>query len=261
VTGPRRYRAVVAYVGAAFHGWQLQTNAARTVQGVLEEALAAVSGAPVRARAAGRTDAGVHAEGQVVDFELPAARDPAAIRDRANALLPGDLRVLEVSEAEAGFDARRDAIWKEYLYRWTRAAVVPAADEPFVARISRSADPERMRRAALALPGTRDFRVFSVRSPGRESTVRTLHFVRIEERGEEIRALFRGDAFLRGMVRSICGTLAHVARGRLPEDRCARLIETGDRALLASKAPARGLTLLRVAYGGEIPQELVTGDG
>ena len=247
MTGPR-YRAVLAYVGTRFHGWQIQANAKRTVQAVLEEALAGVVGAPVRARAAGRTDAGVHADGQVVDFELPAPRDPVRIRDAVNARLPEDVRILDAAVAPAGFDARRDALWKDYLYRWSRAAVVPPREAPFVAPISAAADPARMRRAAARLPGTHDFRVFSVRSAGQESTVRTLHFVRVEERGPEIQVLFRGDAFLRGMVRALCGTLADVARGRLPEDRCARLLESGDRSLLASKAPARGLTLVRVAY-------------
>lgn len=243
-----RYRAVLAYVGTGFHGWQLQENASRTVQAVLEEALAALAGAPVRARAAGRTDTGVHADGQVVDFELPRARDAASVRDAVNRFLPSDARLLDVVSAPAGFDARRDAIWKEYLYRWSRAPVVAPRDAPFVCRISAAADAGRMRRASEALAGTHDFRVFSVRSAGRESTVRTLHFVRIEEQGAEIVALFRGDAFLRGMVRAVSGTLADVARGRLPEDRCARLLATGDRTLLAPKAPAHGLTLVRVAY-------------
>jgi len=249
---PARYRAVLAYVGTGFHGWQLQENAPRTVQGVLEDALASFAGAPVRARAAGRTDTGVHADGQVVDFELPRAREGAKVRDAVNRILPADVRLLEVAGAPAGFDARRDALWKEYLYRWSRTPVVSPRDAPFVCRISGAADAARMRRAAGALAGTRDFRVFSVRSRDRESTIRTLHFVQIEETGAEISALFRGDAFLRGMVRAMCGTLADVARGRLPEDRCARLLATSDRSLLASKAPAHGLTLVRVAYGEDV---------
>jgi tRNA pseudouridine38-40 synthase len=243
-----RYRAVVSYVGTRFHGWQIQNNAPTTVQAVLEDALTRFSGEAVRAVAAGRTDAGVHAEGQVVHFDLASPREPDRIRDGAGALLPGDVSLLAVSRAAPDFHARRDAAWKEYLYRWSRAAVIPPRDRPFVARISARADVGAMRAAAAALPGERDFGVFGVRLPAGESSARRLHFVRVEESGDEILALFRGDAFLRGMVRSICGVLAAIARGKVPAHRIAELLETGDRRLLSSKAPAQGLTLMRVFY-------------
>jgi tRNA pseudouridine38-40 synthase len=243
-----RYRAVVAYVGTHFHGWQIQRNAPRTVQAVLETALARFAGGRPRAVAAGRTDSGVHADGQVVHFDLSEAREPRRVRDGVNALLPWDVRFLEVERTRADFDARRGAAWKEYLYRWSRAAVVPPRDSPFVAPISARADAKAMRTAAKALPGERDFGVFAVRLAAGETSVRRLLAVRVEEAGEEIRALFRGNAFLRGMVRSICGVLADVGRGRVPPERIRQLLETGDRRLLSQKATALGLTLLRVHY-------------
>lgn len=245
---PTRYKATLAYVGTHFHGWQLQRNADRTVQAVLEDALAAFARAPVRVVAAGRTDAGVHADGQVVHFDLPKTRGPHSIRQGVNLLLPWDVKLLEVSEANPFFHARRDAAWKEYVYRWNRAAVIPPKDSLFVAPISRACDPARMAAAAKALPGTRDFGVFAVRLPMGESPVRTLHAVTIEEAGEEVRAVFRGEGFLRGMVRAICGVLADVGRGKAPPDRVGELLGTGSRRLLAQKAPARGLTLQRVSY-------------
>jgi len=248
VTSPARYRAVLSYIGTHFSGWQIQKNAPRTVQAVLENSLERLSGLPVRAVAAGRTDAGVHADGQVVHFDLPRPMDPLRVRDRVNALLPGDARLLSVAPAAADFHARRDAAWKEYLYRWSRAPVLAPREAPFVAPIAARADAEQMRKAASALPGRRDFSVFAVRSPAEDSGVRVLHSLAIEESGEEIRALFRGDAFLRGMVRAICGVLADVARGKAPADRVAELLATGDRRLLAPKAAARGLTLVRVHY-------------
>ena len=244
-----RYRALLSFIGTDFHGWQVQTNAPRTVQAVLEDALARFSGGPVRAVAAGRTDAGVHAEGQVVHFDLGRSRQPERIRDGANALLPQDVRLLAVMPAPPEFHARRDAVWKEYLYRWSRSAVIAPRDRLFVAPISGRADAGTMRAAAAALPGERDFGVFGVRLPAGESSRRNLHLVRIRESADEIRALFRGDAFLRGMIRSICGVLAAIARGKAPPDRIAELLETGNRRLLFSKAPALGLTLLRVHYG------------
>jgi tRNA pseudouridine38-40 synthase len=244
-----RYRARLAYVGTNFHGWQRQKNAPRTVQAVLEKALARLAGRPVPAHAAGRTDAGVHADGQVVHFDLPTSHAPERIPEAVNALLPGDVRLFEVERAAPDFHARRDALWKEYLYRWSRARVIAPRDSPFVAPLSPRAEAQRMLAAARDLPGRHDFGVFGVRRAPGEPSVRDLHFVRIEERGEEIQALFRGDAFLRGMVRAICGVLADVGRGKAPVGRVAELVETQDRALLAPKAPACGLTLMRVAYG------------
>ena len=250
----QRYRATVAYVGTDFRGFQLQEGAARetrTVQGVLERALHAFARAHVRVHAAGRTDAGVHADGQVIQFDLPVARDVERIREGVNALLPWDVRVLDARAVSETFLARKDALWKEYLYRWSRAAVVPPKESPFVAEIAGSADAKKMRRACEALPGRRDFSVFAVRLASKESGERRLHFARVEEEGEEIRALFRGDAFLRGMVRSICGVLAQIGRGKAPVERMLELLETGNRDLLPAKAAAKGLTLVRVAYPGE----------
>jgi len=242
-----RYRAVLAYVGTGFRGWQIQSNAARTVQSVVEDALAAFAGEPVRPLAAGRTDAGVHADGQVVHFDLPHPREPREVRDALNTLLPWDVRILQVERANAAFHARRNALWKDYLYRWSRADVIAPRDSLFVAPISRNAEAGRMATAAEPLAGRRDFGVFAVRG-SRDDSVRTLHSVAIQERGAELRALFRGDSFLRGMVRSICGLLADVARGRLPPDRMREILESGDRSLLAQKAPAKGLTLVKVEY-------------
>jgi tRNA pseudouridine38-40 synthase len=255
VTDRHRYRAELAYVGTDFHGWQRQRNADRTVQALLEKALSTVARAPVTAIAAGRTDAGVHADGQVVHFDLPAPMDPNRIRAAVNGLLPSDARLLRVELAAAGFHARRDALWKEYLYRWSRAEVIAPRDAPFVAPIAAGADPARIAADARDLAGTRDFGVFAVRHPAGEPAVRTLHSVSVECVGDEIRVLLRGDGFLRGMARSICGVLADVGRGKAPAGRIAGLLASGDRSLLRPKAPARGLTLVRVSYGNEVKGE------
>ena len=232
-----RYRATVAYVGTAFHGWQVQTNAPRTVQAVLQDAIARFTRETVRVEGAGRTDTGVHADGQVVHFDLARPRELHKIRDAWNKALPADVRVLEVVGASPDFHARFDASWKEYLYRWSRAAVVPPREAAFVAHISPRAEASRMREAAAGLPGTRDFSIFAVRVPRREPAVRTLETVTILEHGDEIRALFRGDGFLRGMVRSIAGVLAEAARGRIPDGRrrIEELLATGDRRRLSPK--------------------------
>ncbi len=250
----QRYRAIVAYVGTDFHGWQIQRNAPRTVQAVLEQALSEFSGEHVRALAAGRTDTGVHADGQVVHFDLSDAPDAREVRDAVNTLLPWDVRLLGVWPAPELFHARRDAIGKDYLYRWSRAEVIAPRDSPFVAPLSRAAEAARMAEAARHLPGRRDFAVFAVRGR-RDDSVRTLLSVTIGEQGEELTATVRGDAFLRGMVRSICGLLADIGRGRFPPERVREILETGDRRLLAQKAPAKGLTLVRVEYGKDAAGE------
>jgi len=251
MTRPARYRAVVAYTGTSFHGWQVQTNAPRTVQGALQDALSDLAGAPLKVEGASRTDTGVHADGQVAHFDLPSvhARNPRRVRDAVNDRLPPDVRVLAADEAAPDFHARYDAIWKEYVYRWSRSEVVPPREFPFVAPISALARADLMREAAAALPGERDFGVFAVQRTGRGSEVRRLDFVEISEEGPELRALFRGNGFLRGMVRSICGVLADAARGRVPPGRTAELLARGDRTRLSFKAPAKGLTLVRVNYG------------
>ncbi|MEP6993879.1 MAG: tRNA pseudouridine(38-40) synthase TruA [Acidobacteriota bacterium] len=246
---PSRYRATVAYLGEGFHGWQIQKNASRTVQAVLVQAFFGLTRAPVRIEGASRTDAGVHADGQVIHFDLPRAREAHVIRDAINHRLPGDVRLLEVAVAAPDFHARHDALWKEYRYRWCRSQVVAPRDAPFVAPLSAGASLRRMRAAAAVLPGTRDFAVFAVKRTGEEDTRRTIHSVVVEEEGAELSALFRGNGFLRGMVRSICGVLADASRGRVPVERVAELLETGDRRRLSAKAPARGLTLVRVRYG------------
>jgi len=244
----QRYRAVVAYVGTRFRGWQWQENAPLTVQATLEKALGRLTHAAIRIEGASRTDAGVHADGQVAHFDLPRRREPRVVRDAVNDALPEDVRLLSVEEAAPDFHARFDAAWKEYRYRWSRAAVIPPRDAPFVAPISPRADGARLREAAAGLAGRRDFRVFAVATPAAEPTVRDLHAVLVEEDGDELSVVFRGDGFLRGMVRSICGVLSDAARGRVPVDRAARLLATGDRRLLCAKAAARGLTLRRVVY-------------
>ena len=245
---PARYRALIAYTGTAFHGWQVQTNAPRTVQGVLRDALSDLARAPVKVEGASRTDTGVHADGQVAHFDLPRARDPRRVRDAVNDRLPADVRVIAVEEASPDFHARFDAKWKEYVYRWSRSEVVPPREFPFVAPISTLARSDLMREAAAALPGERDFGVFAVQRTGEGSEIRRLDFVEISEAGSELRALFRGNGFLRGMVRSICGVLADAARGRVPPGRTAELLARGDRSQLSFKAPAKGLTLVRVSY-------------
>jgi tRNA pseudouridine38-40 synthase len=242
-----RYRATVAYVGTFFHGWQAQDNAPRTVQQTLESALSDVFGQAIRVHASGRTDAGVHAEGQVVHFDaepLPAA----SLRSAVNRKLPWDARVLGIEEAAPTFHARADAAGKRYVYRFSRESVIAPKNALFVAPLSPRADASRMALGAESLVGTHDFFPFSTSGTETETTVRTVTACRVRESGPDLTIEIEAGGFLRGMARAISGTLADIGRGRLSPDVIAEILARGSKSLVGTKARPRGLALEKVFY-------------
>lgn len=249
--GPQRCaRAVIEYDGTAFAGSQYQPNH-RTVQGELEEALNRLTGERTRVRFAGRTDAGVHATGQVAAFCLTRHSGERQVgwptlQKRLNALLPPDLAVRSLRSAAAGFDPRRDAIARVYRYRIRMAGDRRMADRHRTLEIDDRLDVGAMRVAAAALPGERDFGALGSHVHGR--TVRRVTEVRIVQRGTSIEVRVTANAFLRRMVRSIVALLIEAGRGRLDPDGVDAILRAGDRALDGRAAPARGLTLERVIY-------------
>ncbi|HVS12502.1 MAG TPA: tRNA pseudouridine(38-40) synthase TruA [Thermoanaerobaculia bacterium] len=244
---PTSYRLTVAYVGTRYAGWQRQPNAL-AVQQVLEEALAAVAGGAVRVVGAGRTDAGVHARGQVASLALGTPRPPQALVRGSNRFLPADVRVMAAERVPPGFDARRHADSKSYLYRFERAAVIDPFAAPFVVRLPGGVSLPTLRRAAALLPGRHDFSAFAKTGGAHRQPVRTLHRVDVLEGGSRVALRFVGDGFLRGMVRSLVGTLLEVARGRLEEARLRELLAGGARCEVGPNAPAHGLELEEVVY-------------
>ena len=242
-------RAVIVYDGTAFAGSQVQPNA-RTVQGELEKALNRLIGEETRVRLAGRTDAGVHATGQVVAFcwRRDARRTgslPELLR-RLNAALPQDLAVRSLRPVSPEFDPRRDARWRVYRYRvLTRGARRPV-DRYRTLEIDESLDVEAMRAAAARMLGERDFAALGADARGQ--TVRHIAEMRITRRGDLIEIRMTANAFLRRMVRSAVALLLEVGRGRLAPDAVDRVLEVGARALHGRAAPAKGLTLERVIY-------------
>jgi tRNA pseudouridine38-40 synthase len=243
-------RAVIEYDGTDFAGSQYQPNA-RTVQGELEEALNRLTGERVRVRFAGRTDAGVHATGQVAAFCLARRRRGEGIgwpelQRRLNASLPPDLAVRSLRPAIAGFDPRRHATARIYRYRIRTAGDKRAADRHRTLEIGDRLDVAAMRAVAAELLGERDFAALGSDARGR--TVRHLQEVSIVRRGTSIEVRVTADAFLRRMVRSIVALLLEAGRGRLTPTDVADLLDAGRRALHGRAAPARGLTLERVIY-------------
>lgn len=238
-------RLTLGYVGTRYAGWQRQANAL-AVQQVLEEALATLTGEKVRAVGAGRTDAGVHAEGQHVSFAL--ARDFAlgGLVHGTNRLLPGDIRVLAAEPAPDGYDAQRDAVAKLYRYRLDRRRVPPAASAPFVAPAPPGLALEALAAAARATVGRHDFAAFTLAGAATRTSIRRIHAAWWEEAGAELVFRILGDGFLRGMVRALVGTQLQVATGDRALADYVALLGGGVRGDAGPTAPARGLCLERV---------------
>jgi len=239
-------RLTLAYDGTEFRGWQRQAGV-RTVQGVLEDALDRVLRAAPKLSVAGRTDAGVHARGQVVSFECDADADP--LRRALNAMLAPELVVLDARPVPEGFDARFSATAREYRYRIDMREV----PDPFTARYvwHRPGDLalDEMRRAASLLVGEHDFASFSRRPPGDRRSVRDLERLSIVREGDNVEIAARANAFLHQMVRSLVGTLVAVGDRRTSGNSMPDVLEARDRSAAGPVAPAHGLTLERVIYG------------
>jgi tRNA pseudouridine38-40 synthase len=236
----------VAYDGTAYSGFQIQPNAP-TVQGELERVLAVMCAEGVRITGAGRTDAGVHATGQVIDLRTTSALGAEELGRGVNALLPEDIAISDLEPAEDSFHARFSATGRTYEYRIRSAAV----REPLWTRREHwypgELDIAAMRAAAAHLIGRHDFAAFAAGESG-ERTVKRAEWI-VE--GSVLRFEIESDGFLRGMVRGIVGTLLWVGRAKLTAERFAEVLGARDRALAGPSAPAKGLCLVAVRYGGD----------
>ena len=244
----RNLRIKLAYDGTDFHGWQVQPSQ-RTIQGTLQEALAEIEGRAVEVHGSGRTDAGVHALGQVASFHLTNRIPADNLRRAMNRLLPPAIRVLEADEADADFHPRRRAVSKTYQYRISRGEVCPPFSSRYVYHHPYPLDEEEMAKAANAFAGTRDFR--SLAAAGgeeKESTVRTIFSSEIQKDGDLLRYRVRGDGFLYRMVRNIVGTLLEVGRGNFGADDIERILAAKKRSQAGPTVPARGLFLVEVEF-------------
>jgi tRNA pseudouridine38-40 synthase len=255
------FRLVLEYDGAAFAGWQVQPDR-ETVQGVLEVAIARVAGCRVRVVGAGRTDAGVHAEGQVASAAIETQLGAERLRLALNGVLPATLAVVEAAVAPQGFHARRDARSKRYRYCIWNGATRSPLRSPRAWCLQRPLDLPEMRRAAAALVGTHDFASFQTAGSDVTTTLRTLHGIEVAgASGAEIRIGFEGSGFLRHMVRNLTGTLVEVGSGRRRADEMPGLLAARDRRRAGRTAPAHGLTLEWVRYDPEAPPSGERADG
>lgn len=242
----------IAYDGTRFHGFQRQPGR-RTVQGVLEEVLQRITGEVCRVRGAGRTDAGVHARGQVVSFccrEWPIPLD--RVVPALNAMLPEDIAVLAAAAVPPDFHPRYDAVSKVYRYTIFRRAARCPLSRFYALHCPEPLDVARMEAALRLLVGQHDFRAFQNSGRPVSSTVRTLYECRIEEAGDYLYFWFVGDGFLYQMVRIMVGTLLEIGRGRLEPGVINEALQKGDRRCLGPTAPPHGLCLEAVHYRQEL---------
>jgi len=244
----RNLKLVLSYDGSDFSGWQTQPGF-RTVQETLETALAKLTGeVRVRVNASGRTDAGVHAVGQVVNFHTQSLLTADVLVKAINAHLPDDVAVASVEDMPKLFDANRDARRKLYRYVIYDGRTPSPFLRRYCCRSRHRLDVHVMRQAASPLKGQHDFHSFETEWPNRASSVRTITHLAINRFGDWIWLDVEADGFLYNMVRSIAGTLMYAGRGYWPAERVAEILTTEDRAQAGPTAPAQGLFLMRVTY-------------
>ncbi|MES2027925.1 MAG: tRNA pseudouridine(38-40) synthase TruA [Pseudomonadota bacterium] len=244
-----RYKMIIEYDGTPFSGWQVQANATLTVQGALERAAEAICGEPIRVHGAGRTDAGVHALGQVAHCDVPKVLVPGRFRDGMNAhLRPHPVGVLSADIVPDDFEARFSAIKRHYVYRISNRRANLAVDAGRVWRVPRPLDVAAMSEAAKCLLGRHDFTTFRDTECQAKSPIRTLDQLDVAQNGEAITITTSARSFLHSQVRSMVGSLVWVGNGRWTPDDLAAALGAKDRSACGIVAPPDGLYLVKVDY-------------
>jgi tRNA pseudouridine38-40 synthase len=245
-----RYRLTIEYDGTPFLGWQVQAGAA-TVQGALEEAVQRFAGETVSVRGAGRTDAGVHALGQVAHVDLTRDWDPFRVREALNFhLKPAPIVVLDCARAAPDFDARFSAVGRHYLYRILCRRAPPALDRNRVWWLAHPLDADAMHAAAQVLVGRHDFTTFRAAACQAKSPEKTLDRLDVARYGDAVEVRASARSFLHHQVRSMVGSLKLVGEGKWTRADLAAALAASERAACGPVAPAAGLYLVRVDYAG-----------
>jgi len=240
-------KVVLEYDGTKFAGWQQQAKG-RTVEAELKKALRSITGSDVVVYAAGRTDAGAHAEGQVANFRTDGRIAPQRLVAALNARLPEDVAVLSAEVVPDDFHARYSARWRRYRYRYLDRPSRPALERGRCWHVRGTLDVEAMAEAAAALAGKHDWTSYCSASEPAGARVREMRSARVKRSGEFVEVELVAEGFLRGMVRSIAGALAEVGRGKRPPKWVGEVLRACDRRQAPRTAPAGGLTLMEVIY-------------
>lgn len=243
------YRMIVQYDGSHFEGWQKQVRTKNTIQGKLEKALGVITGETVQVIGAGRTDAGVHAAGQVANFRLQHILPSVEIEKKLNDALPDAIGVIHVREADDHFHSRFSATEKTYCYRIRVGSTKNVFERRYIWQYGKALNVQAMRKAAKALTGTHDFTSFCSNKKLKNSAERTLFSISFREKQGELAIEYKGDGFLQGMVRILTGTLVEVGEGKKKPEDMAGIFDARNRAAAGFTAPPEGLTLASVEYG------------
>jgi tRNA pseudouridine38-40 synthase len=242
------YKMILQYDGSRYSGWQVQGNTEQTIQGKLQSVLEKMTGEEIELHGSGRTDAGVHAMGQVANFKLHSAYEPEEIKRYCNQYLPEDIVVLEVSEVPLRFHSRLNAIKKTYCYRIFLGEKPDVFRRKYVTPVAENLDINKMKAAAEVLLGTHDFTSFCGNRHFKKSAVRTIYEIRLEEKTDELDIYFTGNGFLQNMVRILTGTLLEVGTGKQEVCEMKEILEGRNRSLAGTMAAAKGLVLVNVEY-------------
>lgn len=244
----RNIRLLIQYEGTRYQGWQKQVSTDNTIQGKLETLLTKMCGEPVEVHGSGRTDAGVHARGQVAHFHTDSSMSLEDMQDYINRYLPEDIAVVQIREAAPRFHSRLNARGKKYCYLVVNSEVPNVFLRKYSLQYPGALDVPRMEQAIQYLLGEHDFKAFTSTKKSKKSTVRIIHSITIERQGDVLVFTFEGNGFLHHMVRILMGTLLEVGSGqRLPES-IPEIFAQGKREDTGILVPAKGLTLMEVYY-------------
>lgn len=242
------YKMHITYDGSRYNGWQRQGNTNETIQEKIENVISGVIKEEVEVTASGRTDAGVHAMGQIANFKTHNRLNISDFLNDVNKYLPKDIRILSVEEVDEKFHARLNAKAKTYLYRIDNTAYGSVFDRKYAMRFAQNLNLDKMKKAAAYYVGQHDFKSFCTKKNMKKSTVRTIYSVNIRETSGIIEIEYSGNGFLYNMVRIMTGTLMEVGRGTIDCDAIPEIIETRNRGAAGFTAEPEGLFLMKVEY-------------
>lgn len=244
----KNYKITIQYDGSRYKGWQVQNFTDMTIQGKLQSVLSEMTGQPVEVIGSGRTDAGVHALGQVANFHVPKHFSKEEILEYLNQYLPMDIAVTGIEEVDERFHARFNATSKTYVYRIHRSSIPNVFERKYMYTYTEPLDINAMREAAKLMIGTHDFMSFCGNKKMKKSTVRTVTNIEIVEKDNEIQISYSGDGFLQTMIRIMTGTLLEVGNGTKQVADIPMIFEGKERQLAGYTVPSEGLILKSVSY-------------
>ena len=242
----KNFKIIIQYDGGRYQGWQKLGDSTNTIQAKFEAILEKMAGYPVEIHASGRTDAGVHAYGQVANFKIQSTFRSKEVMDYLNQYLPEDIAVVGIEEVSQRFHSRLSAVGKTYRYRVRNSRIPDVFSRKYVFRSEDEFDISLMQKAAQQFVGEHDFKAFTSQKKTKKSTIRTIEEIRIERQQEEIVFTYSGNGFLHHMVRILTGTLLEIGKGNIQPDDIPVIMKSGMREKAGPLVPALGLSLMEV---------------